>query len=48
MIIYGVIDWDITWKTLAYNYVKFVLNKVASFIPPKVYVWRKNYEPLNQ
>ena len=48
MIIYGMIDWDITWKTLAYNYVKFVLNKVASFIPPKVYVWRKNYEPLNQ
>lgn len=48
MIIYGVIDWDITWKTLAYNYVKYVLNKIASFIPPKVYVWRDNYEPLNQ
>lgn len=29
MIIYGVID----WKTLAYNYVKYVLNKIASFIP---------------
>lgn len=48
MIIYGVIDWNITWKTLAYNYVKYVLNKIASFIPPKVYVWRDNYEPLNQ
>lgn len=37
---------DITVNTLAYNYVKDVLNKVADYIPPKEYVWRYTYEPL--
>ena len=39
---------DINWRTLAYNYVKPVLNGIAEKIPPKDYVWKDNYKPLER
>lgn len=39
---------DINWRTLVYNYVKPVLNRIAEKIPPKDYVWRDGYNLLER
>ncbi len=39
---------NISEKTIAYSYVKPVLNKIAKFIPPKDWTWFYSYEPLNE
>ena len=39
---------NISEKTIAYSYVKPVLNKIAKFIPPKDWTWFYSYEPLTK